>query len=179
MDKTSIRILGLSILTFLASCGKEQVQIPVNKVEKEDITDNLIEMNKQFFELENQEIDHYIDSLKLDMEKTISGLRYHIIQKGEGDSIGVDDKVTIKYTIGPLGETPCEKLTNVVKTVTLGHSDIEKGIREAIPMMRESGEGEFILPSVIAYGVPGFGKCINGWTPVFMKLSIIEVNKEK
>lgn len=179
MDKTSIRILGLVILTLLASCGKEQVQIPVNKVEKEDITDNLIEMNKQFFELENQEIDHYIDSLKLDMGKTISGLRYHIIQKGVGDSIKADDEVTIKYTIGALGEAPCEKLTDVVKTVTLGHSDIEKGIREAIPMMRESGEGEFILPSVIAYGVPGYGKCINGWTPVFMKLSIIEVNKKK
>lgn len=175
------RILWFSAIlsTLLLACGKEQVQVPVNKIETEHIQESLIEMNKQFYELEEQEINHYIDSLHLEMGRTSSGLRYHIIEPGEGDSIRNNDQVTFQYTIGPLGEEPCDNITDVVKTITMGHSDIEKGIREAIPLLRTSGRGEFILPSVIAYGVPGKGKCINSWTPVFMKLSIIEVKREK
>lgn len=163
------------ILASLFACGKEQVQVPVNKIEPEQVKENLLEMNKQFYELEEQEINHYIDSLHLEMSRTSSGLRYHIIEKGAGDSIVGDDEVTIKYTIGPLGEEPCDKITDVVTTVKIGHTDIEKGIREAIPLMRNGGSGEFILPSVIAFGVPGKGKCINSWTPVFMKMAILEV----
>lgn len=176
MNKLSF-CLPLLSLTLLCACGDEKVQIPVNKIEMEHTQENLLEMNKQFHELEEQEISHYIDSLHLDMGKTSSGLRYHIIEPGKGDSILSNDEVTYQYTIGPLGEEPCDKITDVVKTVRLGHADIEVGIRESIRLLREGGKGEFIIPSVIAFGVPGKGKCINSWTPVFMKLSIIEVKK--
>lgn len=173
----SVRYLSVVLLALLCACGKEQVQVPVNKIEQDHLQESLLEMNKQFYELEDQEINHYIDSLHLEMSRTSSGLRYHITQPGEGDSIRSNDEVTFQYTIAPLGEAPCEKITNVVRTITIGHSDIEKGIREAILLLRTSGSGEFILPSVIAYGVPGNGKCINSWTPVSMQLSIIEVKK--
>lgn len=176
MNKLSV-VLSLLLFPLLFSCGKEQVQVPVNKIEKDHMQENLLEMNRQFHELEEQEINHYIDSMGLDMNRTSSGLRYHIEALGEGDSILSNDEVTFQYTIGPLGEGPCEKMTDVVKTIVVGHSDIEPGIRESIRLLRSSGNGEFILPSVIAFGVPGKGKCINSWTPVFMKLSIIEVKK--
>lgn len=176
MARFAIHITGL-LLILLAACGKEQVQIPVNKNQQEDIKEDFMEMNKQFVELEEAEINHYIDSTKMEMGRCISGLRYHIIEKGEGDSIVDNDKVTFQYTIAPLGGEPCESLTDVVKTITIGHTDIEKGIREAIPLLRVSGKGEFIVPAMLGYGVVGKGRCINSWTPLFMKLSIIEVER--
>ncbi len=174
-------LLHISILSLiiLSSCGKEKVQIPVNKEKPEDFKDEFMELNRQFVELEEQEINHYIDSLGLDMGRTISGLRHHIIEKGEGDSIQENDKVTIRYTIAPLGGEPCPNITDVVKTITIGHNDIEKGIREAIPLLRATGKGEFIVPSMLGYGVIGKGKCINSWTPLFMELTIIEVDKNR
>ena len=176
MAKLATYIFGILVFA-LTSCGKEQVQIPVNKNERENLKEDFMEMNKQFVELEGQEINRYIDSTQLKMGKTISGLRYLIVEKGEGDSIVENDKVTFQYTIAPLGGEPCENLTNVVKTITIGHSDIEKGVREAIPLLRTSGKGKFIVPSMLGYGVVGKGRCINSWTPLFMDLSIIEVEK--
>ena len=176
MAKLFTPICGI-LLTILFSCGEEKVQIPVNKSQQEDLRDEFMELNKQFVELEEQEINRYIDSAKLEMDRRISGLRYHIIEKGEGDSIVENDKVTFQYTIAPLGGEPCENLKDVVKTITIGHTDIEKGVREAIPLLRASGKGEFIVPSMLGYGVIGKGKCINSWTPLFMRLSIIEVEK--
>lgn len=176
MDKFRLHISAL-LLVVLFSCGKEQVQIPVNKEKQEDFKDEFMELNRQFVELEDQEINRYIDSLHLNMGKTISGLRHHIIEKGEGDSIRENDKVTVRYTIAPLGGEPCQDLTDVVKTITIGHNDIEKGIREAIPMLRASGKGEFIVPSMLGFGVIGKGKCINSWTPLFLSLTVIEVEK--
>ncbi len=176
MAKCIVCIFG-SLLFLLASCGKEQVQIPVNKNKQEDLREDFMELNRQFVELEDQEINRYIDSAKLEMKKSISGLRYHIIEVGEGDSIVENDKVTFQYTIAPLGGAPCENMTDMVKTITIGHSDIEKGVREAIPMLRTSGKGEFIVPSMLGYGVIGKGKCINSWTPLYMTLSIIEVER--
>ena len=176
MDRFIPHIYAL-LLIALVACGKEQVQIPVNKSTQEDLKEDFMEMNKQFVELEEQEINHYIDSTKMEMGRRISGLRYHIIKKGEGDSIVENDKVTFQYTIAPLGGEPCENLTDVVKTITIGHSNIEKGVREAVTLLRVSGQGEFIVPAMLGYGVVGKGRCINSWTPLFMKLSVIEVEK--
>lgn len=176
MAKCIVCIFG-SLLFLLASCGKEQVQIPVNKNKQEDLREDFMELNRQFVELEDQEINRYIDSSKLEMKRSISGLRYHIIEVGEGDSIVENDKVTFQYTVAPLGGAPCENMTDMVKTITIGHSDIEKGVREAIPMLRTSGKGVFIVPSMLGYGVIGKGKCINSWTPLYMTLSIIEVER--
>lgn len=176
MAKYAVCIYGL-LLFFFASCGKEQVQIPVNKNKQEDLREDFMELNRQFVELEDQEINRYIDSAKLEMKRSISGLRYHIIEVGEGDSIVENDKVTFQYTIAPLGGAPCENMSDMVKTITIGHSDIEKGVREAIPMLRTSGKGVFIVPSMLGYGVVGKGKCINSWTPLYMTLSIIEVER--
>ena len=176
MAKLFIPICGI-LLAILFSCGEEKVQIPVNKSQQEDLREDFMEMNRQFVELEEAEINHYIDSTKMEMGRCISGLRYHLIEKGEGDSIVENDKVTFQYTMAPLGGEPCDNMKDVVKTIIMGHTDIEKGVREAIPLLRTSGKGEFIVPSMLGYGVIGKGKCINSWTPLFMKLSIIEVEK--
>ena len=72
MAKCIVCIFG-SLLFLLASCGKEQVQIPVNKNKQEDLREDFMELNRQFVELEDQEINRYIDSAKLEMKKIHHG----------------------------------------------------------------------------------------------------------
>ena len=60
-------ILGIGLL----SCSDPAPQIPVNKMEREDVKGYLMEMNKQFYDLENEEITRFIDSTKRETEKKL------------------------------------------------------------------------------------------------------------
>ncbi len=132
-------------------------------------------MNKEGVEFQNEEIEHYIDSLKLDMKQTSTGLRYKIIDEGKGNFFEKNDRVTFIYSIRSLLDNmECEALKNVTKTVQLGKNEIENGIEEAIMLLKVSGKGQFIIPSYLAYGMPGYKDCVPALTPVFCEINIIE-----
>ncbi len=167
----------LSLITLLLithSCIEHAPQIPANKLEENNITEELMLLNKSFAAFENEEIEHYIDSLKLDMLQTSTGLRYKIINGGSGGSFQKKDNVTFNYSIRTLDETGCSELKNVTKTVELGKNEIERGLEEAVMLLKTSGKGQFIIPSHLAFGVSGYKNCIPAWTPVFCEINIIE-----
>jgi FKBP-type peptidyl-prolyl cis-trans isomerase len=169
-------LIFLSIITLsLFSCREPAPQVPANKLSETSISEEMMLMNKEFAELEIEEINLYIDSLNLDMSQTVTGLRYKIIKEGEGEPLQKGDRVTFNYSIRTLDNMECEELKNVTKTIELGTGAIEKGVEEAIMLLRVSGKGWFIIPSYLAYGVPGYKNCISSWTPVFCEINIIDV----
>ena len=155
-------ILGIGLL----SCSDPAPQIPVNKMEREDVKGSLMEMNKQFYDLENEEITRFIDSTKWQGKREGTGIGIRIIKD-----------VTISYSIKMLDGTTCDKLTKVVKTINLEKGEMIMGMREAILGMTISETSEFIIPSYMAYGVVGFPKCIPGWTPIICEITLIDSNK--
>lgn len=164
-----------------SSCQEPAPQVPYNKIEKPQTESALMEMNRQFAAIEDSLVTAYVDSVQKVDQKTFTttktGLRYYIVWSGKGDRAGDDDDVTFRYTVRQLDGTVCDKLKNVVKTENLEKGDLTRGMREALRLLPVSGEGEFVMPSFLAYGVVGVSGCIPPWTPVSMQISLIEVKK--
>ncbi len=161
------------------SCSDPAPQIPVNKMEKESVKENLMEMNKQFYDLENEEINNFIDSTHWQGERKGTGIGIRKITEGNGQKVSLTDDVTISYSVRMLDGTTCDKLTKVIKTINLEKGDLIIGMREAILGMTISETSEFIIPSYLAYGVVGYPKCIPGWTPIICEITLIDSNKKQ
>lgn len=166
-------IIGMGII----SCSDPAPQIPVNKMEREDLQGSLMEMNKQFYDLENEEIKHFIDSTNWQGKREGTGIGIRKIKEGTGKKVSLNDDVTICYSVRMLDGTTCDKLQKVVKTVNLEKGDLIIGMREAILGMTISETSEFIIPSYLGYGVVGVPKCIPGWTPIICEITLIDSNK--
>ncbi len=173
------RFILFFISCLLFSCGEPAPQVPANKLTETSITEDMMLLNREFTELENEEINHYVDSLNPDMAQTSTGLRYKIIGEGVGEFPQKGDKVTFSYSVRTLDNVECEELKNVKKTVELGKGSIESGIEEAIMLLKTSGKGQFIIPSYLAYGVSGYKNCIPAWSPVFCEINIIEIKLKR
>ncbi|HOI26821.1 MAG TPA: FKBP-type peptidyl-prolyl cis-trans isomerase [Paludibacteraceae bacterium] len=166
--------VGLLLLFLFSSCREDKPQVPANKLPKSTLNQDLIEMNRGFVELERADIRHYIDSLCLKMDSTGLGIRYHISKEGSKDTVAVGAEVTVRYSITMLDGMGCDDLRDVEKTFKMGTGKVEKGIEEAVKLLHVSGEGEFIIPSYLAYGVSGYKDCVAPWSPIFCKINLIE-----
>ncbi|MBR4841177.1 MAG: FKBP-type peptidyl-prolyl cis-trans isomerase [Paludibacteraceae bacterium] len=170
--------ISLAVLFSVVAChSNDAPQVPFNKLPKNTINDDLMALNAGFMELEREDIKHYIDSLGLQMDTTISGLHYRIDEEGYGDSVAKFDEVTIRYTMTLLDGTTCDDLRETVKMVRLGKGNLIKGLEEAVSMLKVSGSGTFIIPSYLAYGVSGKIGCVPPWNPLFCKVCLIEKRK--
>ena len=172
----TVPLFALLLFLFLFSCRERAPQVPANKLPDDSYSKELMELNREFAELEDAEINHYIDSLHLDMKQTSTGLRYRIVKEGDGDFPQKNDKVTFDYTIRLLDNTVCAQ-ENGLKTIELGKGAIENGIEEAILLLKVCGKGEFIIPSHLAFGVAGYKNCVPAWTPIFCEINLIEKNR--
>jgi len=93
----------------------------------------------------------------LDTLKTSSGLRYVIINKGQGKKPWHGQKVTIHYTLRSIegkqlktskGEEPLK--------FTLGSEMVSKGLQEGIALMTKGDHMKFIIPAKLAFGKEGY-----------------------
>jgi len=168
----------LSLITCIAffSCGGGEPQVPSNKIPEVSIQEDMMLLNREFLEFENEEINNYIDSLNLDISQTPTGLRYQIIKEGDGRFPQKGNKVTFNYSIRTLDNTECKELKNVTKTIELGKGAIQNGIEEAIMLLKVSGQGRFIIPSYLAYGVSGYKNCVPAWMPILCEINVIDVS---
>ena len=182
MMKKNIFYLFTYLLLFLSGAGcssNEAPQIPANKLPKDPTDQNLMEFNKGYVEFENKEINRYIDSLHLKMQTSDEGIRYIIRNEGKGSKFGKHDVATIRYTVSLLNGNKCPELTNVTKKISIGGGDVEHGFESAARMLRKGGSGDFIIPALVAYGVSGYKNCVPTWSPLYCKLSVIDINKKK
>lgn len=97
------------------------------------------------------DIQSYIDSTGVSMERTEDGLYYKIIKEGEGDRlIGYNDQVTFSYkasffkgkTFQIIGKE--DPLKYKVNQLILGWQD-------ALMLLKEGGEIHIIIPPQLAY----------------------------
>ncbi len=90
------------------------------------------------------------------MTKTGSGLRYEILEHGEGDSIRGGDRAEIEYEIRQLDGTLCARTeSDEYEEFDVDRSEIESGIQEGIKYLRVGDKARFIMPSHLAHGLVG------------------------
>jgi len=103
-----------------------------------------------------------IDSLSKGFEKTSSGLRYQLIQKGSGKQPQKGQVVSVHYkgqlTDGTVFDSSYKR--NQPIEFPIGTGKVIPGWDEGIALLKEGDKARFVIPSELAYGNQGAGGVI-------------------
>lgn len=97
-------------------------------------------------------IEQYLTDRNLTAESTASGLHYIITQEGTGEHPGLYSNVKVNYKGYLTDGTVFDQNTS-----TFFLASLIAGWQEAIPLLKKSGKGTFMLPSYLGYGTEGVG----------------------
>ena len=161
---------------ILISCRNEKPQIPLNKRPPDMTKENLLEMNRVLAELEVKNIEKYIAETDTNFQKSSSLIWYKIENASTGKKLMRGDEVHISFNLSLLDGSVCYTPENKGdRTITLGKYDIIRGLDEAILMLNDGGNGKFIIPADLAFGMTGDGDCVGAKRTVIYE--ILEVKK--
>lgn len=98
------------------------------------------------------QIQHYLDSTGLKMNRLVDGLYYKIINKGNGNrTIQFNDQVTFAYTGSFLNGKVFQK-KSLHNPLTFKVNQLIIGWQEGLMMIKEGGSIEIIIPPQLGYG---------------------------
>lgn len=113
-------------------------------------------------EKERKEQEARMASLSEGFEETGSGLRYKILESGDGDKPKRGDRVSVHYkgalVDGTVFDSSFER--NQPIEFLLGEGQVIQGWDEGIQLLRVGDKARFILPPDLAYGSRGAGGVI-------------------
>ena len=146
-------VLGTSL--FLSSCEPE-----TRHAHSTDhirmMNKGLINYNRQIVRSENEEIEDFISRHHWEMQRSATGLRYMIYEKGKGRSISRRDEVSLKYRINLLNGNEIYNSDSLgIKVISVGNSEGETGLQEALLLMNVGDHAKLVVPSHLAYGLLG------------------------
>ena len=129
MRRSIIHLLCAGILFFSISCQNADPE-PL-AIDPSQLQESLIRVNKTLAHEENLAIDRYIERRGLKMERSGTGLRYMIINPGNGIKAQVGMRVTVKYRIELLDGTFCYSSDSLgTNTFTVDQDQIENTLLE-------------------------------------------------
>ena len=180
MSKEIFKIL--SVLFFLcavfafqncsndAEKGKNSVVLD-NKQKKE----YLERANKYLVSQEKETIDKYIENRKIDMVETGTGLRYRIVNQGDGEKIKTGDIVSLDYEVRLLNDDLLYSSDETGRKIFVsGRGGVESGLEEAVLLLHKGDEAEIIIPSHLAHGLLGDGDKIPPRTTIVYKVKVVD-----
>jgi len=108
---------------------------------------------------------------------TATGLQYKIIEQGKGKSPTSKDKVVAHYTGKLLDGTVFDSSHERGEPATFPVSGVIKGWQEALPMMKEGGKWQIVVPANLAYGDRGIGKLIGPNETLMFDIELVSIAK--
>ena len=111
---------------------------------------------------EKEAAEAIMESLAAGFDKTESGLRYKMIQKGNGKKAENGKTVAVHYT-GQLADGKVFDSSYPRKKpieFPLGQGNVIEGWDEGIALLQEGDKARFVIPSHLAYGSRGAGGAI-------------------
>ncbi|MDX8339804.1 FKBP-type peptidyl-prolyl cis-trans isomerase [Draconibacterium sp. IB214405] len=96
-----------------------------------------------------------------DIDTTALGVYYVVFNEGVGESPVEGDTLSISYngyfSDGTLFDTSEEWATDGIWEFVYGEQSLITGFQNALSVMRDSSQMQFIVPSTLAYGEYGYG----------------------
>lgn len=187
---------GKSIITF--DIGIEDVmpmedfrayQMQQFEKRQEEAAAKSIEQLKEDEDL----IDQYLKENNITAKKTDSGLRYVILEEGNGPEAEEGDSAVVDFTGVTLEGTmfytsnreqaekydafeegnPYEPLTFVI-----GSGQMIKGVDEGVALLKEGATAKLFVPSPLAYGERGAGRDIKPNQIITFEVKLIDLKKK-
>ena len=168
-----MRLVIISILTvFIVACSGDVKEQPIDM---NQLQEDLLQANKNALALESKQIDQYVTEKKLDVIKTKTGLRYQIYNNIEGDTITLNQKAVVKYTVTLLDGTECYSTKDEVEEFTVGKDYVESGLHEGIQEMSIGDKAIIIIPSHLAHGLAGDMKKIPFRSTIVYDIELVAI----
>ena len=167
--------LSIFALMLIVSCGESNTH--TKNVNLDSLKEPLVNANKIYVKKEADEIDQYIKFKNLDMQKSGTGLRYMIYNKGAGIQAKMGMYAKISYKISLLNGTICYSSDKSgPKQFMIGQDNIESGLHEGITYMHVGDKALLILPSHLAHGLLGDEDKIPPRSSVVYDIELISVH---
>jgi peptidyl-prolyl cis-trans isomerase A (cyclophilin A) len=118
-----------------------------------------------------------IEKLATGFNKTASGLRYQIIQKGNGKKAEAGKTVSVHYKGSLENGSVFDSSYNRKKPIEfkLGLGQVIEGWDEGIHLLQVGDKARFVIPSYLGYGSAGAGGVIPGDAILIFDVELIDV----
>lgn len=126
----------------------------------------------------NAKADAELDKLAAGFQKTDSGLRYQIIQKGDGAQAEKGKSISVHYKgqlpDGTVFDSSYERKQPIDFTVGVGQ--VIKGWDEGLQLLKVGDKARLVIPSELAYGSQGAGGVIPPNATLIFDVELMAVN---
>jgi FKBP-type peptidyl-prolyl cis-trans isomerase len=135
------------------------------------------EREKRLAEM-RKKADEELDKLAAGFEKTESGLRYKIIQKGTGAQAEKGKQISVHYkgqlADGRVFDSSYQRKEPIDFTVGIGQ--VIKGWDEGLQLLQVGDKARLVIPSDLAYGSQGAGGVIPPDATLIFDVELMAVN---
>jgi FKBP-type peptidyl-prolyl cis-trans isomerase len=139
------------------------------------------EANRQQIKADEEQILAYLSKNRegVQYNKTYSGVRYAIYDKGNGRIPKASDIVSIAYTAHLLDGTfvASSELYGPLE-FPVDQFFVPDGLSEGIKTLREGGRGSFIIPSTLAHGAKGIPGLVPPNAIMVFDVELLEILRE-
>ena len=163
------------MLWVFCSC-QEQPSRPVKEPTESELKKSLEKTNRYLINEEEEEIDNYVRRHQLEMISTGTGLRYQIVEGGQGALIQQGQTVMMAYVLYDLtGDVVYSSDTEGLMKFVVGRSEGPSGLDEALRHLHNGDRAWVIVPSHLGYGILGDQKEIPSRATLIYSLKITKV----
>ncbi|MCF6346891.1 MAG: peptidylprolyl isomerase [Flavobacteriaceae bacterium] len=127
--------------------------------------------------LEKEKQEETLNAVSAGFKKTDSGLRYQIIQEGNGKQAAKGDNVSVHYKGQLLDGTVFDSSYKRKQPIdfTVGIGQVISGWDEGLQLLKVGDKARFVIPSSLAYGSQGAGGVIPPDAPLIFDLELVDV----
>jgi len=127
--------------------------------------------------LEREAREAELEGVAAGFEKTASGLRYQMIQKGDGPKAEKGQPVSVHYKGQLLDGTVFDSSYKRKQPIdfTVGIGQVIAGWDEGIQLLHVGDKARFVIPSHLAYGANGAGGVIPPNAPLIFDVELVKV----
>lgn len=176
MNGLRLMILLLLAGIILASCNAGKKDNPSQKLTQKQLNEKLLLANSAAVDEENNQIENLIISSGWKMIKTGTGLRYQILEKGNGSRAEFGKKAIIEFETQLItGEVIYSSYKVGLKEFNIGSGGVESGLEEGILLLNVGDKARFVIPSYLAHGLSGDQNKIPPKATLIYTLKLIEL----
>src|SRR6185436_14223814 len=152
MQVSKFLLIGLLLL----SCRQRHDQEIMNTFDS--INEELISAHASLVKRESMEIDSFTRTKNWTMITTGSGLRYELVEHGNGKKSSAADSLVYTYRANFMdGQVAISISADRPLRIMTGRGMEVRGVDEAFLLLRERAKARLVLPAHLGYGSEGKG----------------------
>ena len=174
--KLGYKFVFFSLIILLSACGGNKKKSFEKEFDFGSYKKPFENANKSLVKSEEEQIQNFINRYKWDMQKTGTGLRYMIYEKGNGEKSSIGKIAKFNFDIKLItGDLCYSSKIDGAKEVLIGKSGEVSGFEEGILLLRVGDKAKLIIPSHLAYGLAGDEKKIPKRATIIYDIELLQL----